>query len=165
MRALILGMGSPILSDDGVGLLVAKKLEGRVRGVDVLTTIMAGVNLLELIAGYNVLFLVDALLSPESHPGELKKMAAGQGTLHLFSSHGFDFFELLTLGETLGYKMPGAVHIYGITIKDRLSFGEGLSPDLEKKAEALSEEILADIQNTLEKPFDDEGLTNGIPFP
>jgi Ni,Fe-hydrogenase maturation factor len=35
MKTLVLGMGNPILSDAGVGLVVAKALESRIKEVDV----------------------------------------------------------------------------------------------------------------------------------
>ena len=40
MKTLILGLGNPILSDDGIGLRVAEELEGKLNKPDV--TIMEG---------------------------------------------------------------------------------------------------------------------------
>ena len=61
MKALILGMGNPILSDDGVGLAMAEMLKDRICGVDVAASAMIGLSLFDLITGYDVIFIVDAM--------------------------------------------------------------------------------------------------------
>jgi len=61
-KTLILGLGNPILSDDGIGLVVAERLKGRVGGVDVISTPLTGLHLLDLMVGYDALFLIDAMI-------------------------------------------------------------------------------------------------------
>ena len=97
MRTLILGLGNPILSDDGVGLSVAKRLEGQWSGVDVATTAVVGLGLLDLVKGYDKVFLIDACIRQGRRAGEVIKLAKGDGALHLFSSHGLDFFQPLKM--------------------------------------------------------------------
>lgn len=146
MKALILGMGNPILSDDGVGLFVAGELRGKIPGVDVMTTAMVGLSLLDEIVGYDTLFLIDAVTTKGRCPGELKKLALGEASLHLFSSHGLNFPELVRLGQDLGYQMPTVAAIYGIEIGDELDFGERLSPGLHEKTKSIIQEIVADVR-------------------
>lgn len=153
MKALILGMGNPILSDDGVGLFVAGKLRGRIPRVDVITTAMVGLSVLDEIAGYDTLFLIDAVTTKGRCPGELKKLEWGEGSLHLFSSHGLNLPELVQLGQDLGYQMPTVAAIYGIEIGDELDFGERLSPELHEKTQSIVQEILADIGSYLGTAF------------
>ncbi|HTY22561.1 MAG TPA: hydrogenase maturation protease [Desulfomonilaceae bacterium] len=149
MRTLILGMGNPILSDDGVGLFIARQLEGKIPDVDVITTAMAGLNILDLVIGYDKLFVIDAVLTDGKSLGNLKKLTENEGSLHLFSSHGLNFPELLRLGSELGYKMPDVVAIYGIDIGNEIAFGEGLSPELRRKMTSVVDEILQDIKSSL----------------
>ena len=149
MKILILGMGSPILSDDGVGLLIARALEEKIPNADIVTTSMVGLNLLDQVLGYDKLFLIDALVSGESSPGTLKKLKSGEGTAHLFTSHGLDFFTLLALGKQMGLKMPVVGAIYGIEIENPVSFGEELTPPLAEKLPSLIESIRQDIQINL----------------
>ena len=63
MKTLVLGLGNPILSDDGVGLRVARELENRLdqQEVTVVETSMAGLDLLDLLAGYDRAIIVDAI--------------------------------------------------------------------------------------------------------
>jgi len=149
MRTLILGMGNPILSDDGVGLFIAGQLEGKIPDVDVITTAMAGLNILDLVIGYDKIFVIDAVLTDGRSLGNLKKLTENEGSLHLFSSHGLNFPELLRLGRELGYKMPDVVAIYGIDIGNEIAFGEALTPELRRKMTSVVDEILQDIKSSL----------------
>jgi hydrogenase maturation protease len=149
MKTLILGMGNPILSDDGVGLCIARALEGKIPNARVVTTQMVGLNLLDHLRGYEKLFLIDALVSGKNVPGELKKVPSGEGTRHLFSSHGLDFFDLLELGKNLGLQMPEVAGIYGIEIENPVSFGDELSPPLLEKLPGLIHSIAEDIRSSL----------------
>ncbi len=149
MRTLVLGLGNPILSDDGVGLAVARELhrelQGRVPGVEVLTTALVGLEILELIGGYDRVFLVDALTTQDGRPGTVRRLTLEGGTRHLFSSHGVNFFELLELGRRLGYPVPEVGGVYGVEIGDEVAFGVGLSPAVEAALPATVALVAEDL--------------------
>ncbi len=149
MKTLILGLGNPILSDDGVGLSVAKSLKGKWPGVDVATTAIVGLGVLDLITGYDKIFVIDACINKERTPGKMIKLTEDHGTLHLFSSHGLDFFQLLRLGKACGYQMPELGGIYGIEIGEEVPFGEEISPELKQRLAAITNEIVEDLSQTL----------------
>jgi len=149
MKTLILGLGNPILSDDGVGLIIARALERKIAGADVVTTSLAGMHLLDIMAGYDRMFLIDALTTKGSDLGGLRKLTEGDGCLHLFSSHGINFFDLVQLGKEMGLKMPHISGIYGIEIGDEVSFGEDLTPPLKEKIQSIIQEILTEITTLL----------------
>jgi hydrogenase maturation protease len=151
MKTLILGMGNPILSDDGVGLLAAEKLRHRIPGADVASSAMIGLSLFDMIIGYDTLFIIDAMTTRNGKLGELKKIGEDDrhGTLHLFSSHGLNLFELMELGVRCGYDMPRLSAVYGIEIGNKVAFGETLSPALNEKFPAIVEEIIDDINIVL----------------
>ena len=151
MGTLILGMGNPILSDDGVGLTAAAWLRGRIPGADVASSAMIGLSLFDLIVGYDTLFIIDAMTTRGGKPGDLKKIGPDdrQGTLHLFSSHGLNIFELMELGARCGYDMPRLAAVYGIEIGDEVAFGKELSPALASKLPAIVEGIIDDITDVL----------------
>ncbi len=146
MKILVLCLGNPILSDDGVGLLIGGKLKEMLKGVDVITAPAADLDLLESLEGYERVFLVDALTTRGGRPGEIKRLDKGQGARHLFSSHGMNFFHILELGRQLGRKMPDVGGIYGIEIGDQISFGEGPSRDLGDMLGDIIERIAEELQ-------------------
>jgi len=147
MKVLILGMGNPILSDDGVGLVIAEMLRDSIRGADVAFSSMIGLNLFDLILGYDMIFIIDAMTTKGGRVGELKKISEHDrcGTLHLFSSHGLNIFELMELGSHCGFKMPHLKAVYGIEIGSEIAFGSSLSAALNEKLPYIIEEITADV--------------------
>lgn len=148
-KTLILGMGNPILSDDGVGLVLAERLKGRIDGVDVSLNPMIDLSLMDDILGYEVVYLIDAMTTRGGTPGELKRIHENDssGTLHLFSSHGMNFYELMNLGASLGYDMPKVGGIFGIEIGDAVEFSESLSPAIQERIEEIIEIICRDVMN------------------
>ncbi|MCJ7682555.1 MAG: hydrogenase maturation protease [Candidatus Aminicenantes bacterium] len=146
MKTLILGMGNPILCDDGVGLHIARALEDVFPDSTVATATMIDLQLLEILTDYDRLFIVDALLSIDDDIGTVKKLPPEHETMHLFSSHGLHFFELLKLGRQLGYKLPEIGGIYGVVIEPENSFGTAFSPQIKMKLKSIIREIAADIK-------------------
>jgi hydrogenase maturation protease len=148
-KTLILGLGNPILSDDGVGLIVAERLKGKVEGVDVISTPLTGLHLLDLLVGYDALFLIDALITTETPPGELKFISPDEISLPTLSSHGFNLLEILKLGKKLGLSVPELKWAYGITIGTSPAFGEQPSAELMQKVEAMAAQIADHIREQL----------------
>lgn len=145
MKTLILGMGNPILCDDGVGHHIAMALEGRFPDVEVRTTTMIDLQLLEMLTDYDRVFIVDALVSKDDDIGTVRKLTTENGTLHLFSSHGLHFFDLLELGRELQYKLPEVGGIYGIVIGEECSFGTVLSPEILEKQQTIIQEVTEEM--------------------
>ena len=144
MKTLILGMGNPILSDDGVGLLAAEMMRDKVPEADVASSAMIGLSLFDQIIGYDTLFIIDAMTTKSGEVGTLKKISEHDrhGTLHLFSSHGLNIYELMELGACCGLAIPRLATIFGIEIGDEVAFGESLSPPLSEKLPAIIEQII-----------------------
>lgn len=145
-------MGSPILSDDGVGLFAARLLKDRIPGLSADECFITGLGLLDLVSGRDILFIVDAMIDPQRKPGDLYIGPPGRGTLHLASSHGLDFADLLELGRNSGLDMPASVTIYGITIETPVAFGETLGRALSGLLPEIVDKIEADIRKKLDMP-------------
>jgi len=109
MKTLILGMGNPILSDDGIGIWVARALEGELSGgeVTVMETSMAGLNLLELMADYDRAILIDAI---KTGKGEVRFIDLSLRCLMtpdtLFLLMGWAFLRLLSWAAGSAYLYP-----------------------------------------------------------
>ena len=63
MKTIVLGVGNPILRDDGVGVHVIQQLKQQINdpNVTVDEALTGGMNLLDLILGYNKAILIDAI--------------------------------------------------------------------------------------------------------
>ncbi len=142
MKTLILGMGNPILGMDGVGILVARALEGRVVGADIKTMSEMNLEILEALAGYEKVYLIDAAAGTGKRIGDLLILPRVEPTLHLHSTHGLHFFELMRLGKELGYFLPESIRIFGIEIGCEVCFEEALTPEIVQQAESIAEQIV-----------------------
>src|SRR5450756_2353455 len=72
-RTLVLGMGNPILSDDAIGIRLASALKPRLEdipGVDVVEECcVGGLNLLDVLEGYDRLIALDSIKTIGGVPG------------------------------------------------------------------------------------------------
>ena len=141
---LVLGMGNPILSDDGVGLLVADRLRESPlpQDVEVALSVVGGLRLLELVRGFTRVIIIDALRSPAEsgrHPGEVHRYEAKdfKGGHRYGSAHSIGLDTALEIGHKLGYDMPGEVTVFAIEAEDVETFGEELSPPVAAAAERV----------------------------
>ena len=143
-KLLVLGMGSEILMDDGVGSRLANKLreEDLPRGFHVETSNIGGLELLEIIKDYDQLILLDGMrgggdvgdlyfFSPENF----------RETLHLSTKHDASFLNALKVGEYVGYKLPRNIEIIGIEVEEDRCFGEYFSDNLEERIDYIYNEI------------------------
>ncbi len=69
MKTLILGVRNPILMDDGVGIKIARKLKQEDPELEVAETSEVGVTLLDLVAGYVRLIIIDSIKTESGKTG------------------------------------------------------------------------------------------------
>jgi len=144
MNTLILGIGNPILTDDGVGIKIARKLkEGNAR-LEVIETSEAGIALLDFIAGYNKLIIIDSIKIEKGKPGDLYKLELEdlKPSKDFSSSHGIGIATAFGLGQRLGYRMPKFVSIYAVNIKDNSTFGEECTEEVKERIPFIAKQII-----------------------
>ncbi len=134
MKTLVLGLGNPILSDDGVGIYVVRAvaLQATTADVDFQEANVGGLRLLEAITGYDRLILVDAIQTPDGTPGQIYTLSPHdlRTSLHAGSTHDLSFRGALAWGRAMGLALPAddAITIIAIEVADVLTFGETLTP-------------------------------------
>jgi len=103
---LVLGLGNDILSDDAVGLNVAREIRRHLSdsdGIEVQETSEMGLALLDHIVGFADLILVDAVQTRQAPPGFLHEFDGGQlKILSIVSPHFLGVGEIVALGRQLG---------------------------------------------------------------
>ncbi len=142
MNTLVLGIGNPLLGDDGVGIRIAQQFKGN-PAVDVLETSEAGLALLDLVSGYDRLILIDSIKTSQSEPGELRRFSLTDFNTasELTSFHGVDIATAFSLGRKAGYKMPEQVSIYAVAITENSTFGENCTEEIEWKIPSIAQQI------------------------
>ena len=149
MKTLILGLGSSILSDDSIGLFVARALGSHLGDrddVDIVENEEGGFSLLEESLGYDRLVVVDSImigaaLGTMTRLG-LKELAR---TIHACSPHGMNLATVMEFGRRQGLDVPEETIIYAIEVRDVLTFGERPCPELELKIDSFVETIASEI--------------------
>jgi hydrogenase maturation protease len=145
---LVLGLGNPILSDDGLGLYVAQRLRETPlpETVDIRESEVAGLRVLELVRGYQKVVIIDALCSGRE-PGEIVRYDAADfvGGHRYVSAHSIGLGTTLELGRRLGYDMPTDVVVFAVEAVDVETFGERFSSPVAQAAELLIETVRAEI--------------------
>ena len=130
---VVIGLGSPFLSDDSVGPRVVRELASRhLPGVRLVEAHAGGLLLLEELAGATRAVIVDALLDARRSPGEVVLADLHQATRNVSCSHDCSLPEALALGRALGLALPADqnIQLVGIVARDVTSFGEVLTPEV-----------------------------------
>jgi hydrogenase maturation protease len=133
MRTLVIGLGSPLLTDDSVGLKVAqevRRLLGDRPGVEIEEDVRGGLQLMERLAGYDRAIIVDAILTGAA-PGTIHRLTPDDiPTQRSASQHDVNLPTALELGRQLGMHLPASAQILlvGIEADDILTFSEECTP-------------------------------------
>jgi len=149
-RAIIVGLGNPLLTDDAVGPRVAGLVHDILSSTDVDFRELAagGVELMETVMGYQKAVIIDAILTDEGAPGTCYRLdlASVRPTLHAAMSHEIGLLEGLNLGRCLGLTMPESVRVYAVKIVDPYSFGTKMTDLVERALPSVANEIAAEVR-------------------
>lgn len=158
MKTLLLGMGNPILSDDAVGVRLAADLRQRLRGVHGLDVVeecsVGGLNLLDVLRGYERAIVLDSIQTAGGVPGTWYRfeLAALRDTMHLTNIHDVNFATAMALGRRIGMPLPHEVHIFAVEVDEVHTFSERMTPALERSYPRIAAAILEEVRALLESP-------------
>ncbi len=134
MKTIVIGLGNPILGDDGVGWRVAEEVHQQLDPdlhVDLDYLSLGGISLMEHLVGYERVILIDAFFSDEE-PGSIKVSRLDEipnySAFHITSVHDTSLQNAMKLGRELGADLPEDVLVVGISTKQVYDFCEELSP-------------------------------------
>ncbi|MBI5666502.1 MAG: hydrogenase maturation protease [Chloroflexi bacterium] len=130
---LVVGLGNPLLGDDGVGWRVAEQVQRDLESVvEIDCLAVGGLRLMERLVGYEHAILVDAMTTRRQPPGtvcsfsidDLPAPVAG----HLSSVHDTSLQTALRLGRALGLPLPDDIWVVGVEAERTRDFAEELTP-------------------------------------
>jgi len=148
-KSIVIGLGNPILTDDGIGNRIAQNLMDKVEPeVEVVEATLAGFNLLELLAGYETAVLVDAIQTKGGKVGTIYKLAKDDLAFsqRLASVHDLNLYTAWELGKQVGIELPKKLVIFAIEVEDVLTFSEELTPEVEAVIPKVCEMVLNELQ-------------------
>jgi hydrogenase maturation protease len=152
-------MGNPILSDDAIGIRLAEGLGRELRSRHDLVVqeecCTGGLELLDVVAGFDRLIVLDSIMTDGGRPGDWYRFdgEALRETMHLNNVHDANFATAMELGRRMGIHVPdeGDIHILAVEISDNLTFGERLLPELEAALPDLVRQMLEEIGTLLDE--------------
>lgn len=153
---LLIGMGNPILSDDAVGVRLARACR---RNPDISETVdvleecsVGGLNLLDVVAGYRRLVVLDSIKTSGGVCASWYRFTARslRETMNLSSVHDMNFATVLELGRRMGMTIPhdDDIHIFAVEVDDNITFSEQMTPALEAAFPGLVRQIGAEVAAT-----------------
>jgi hydrogenase maturation protease len=149
MKTLVLGLGNPILSDDGVGIKVAREVADQLNNpqVTVAETSAAGLSLLDSIVGYDKVIIIDAIQTEKGRAGQIYRMGPEDFSLtkHFSSPHQINLATALELGKMLNLAMPQKITVFAVEAKDITSFSEKCTPKVEQAIPEVVKMVLQEL--------------------
>jgi len=146
-RVLVLGLGNDILTDDAVGLLVAREVQTRLGdtpGIAVRETMEMGLTLLDQIVDCESLLIVDAVQTGRVAPGQVHEIGPDElPQVTATSPHFVGVGETLALGAKLGLAMPRRVRIFAIEVEDPYTLGTQLTAAVAAAVPAAADRVVA----------------------
>ena len=138
MKTLVIGLGNPILGDDGVGWKIVEKISDQLSVISDQSSIeldcvsLGGLSLMERMIGFQRAILVDSMETGQGPAGsvrvykleELPNPSAG----HSASAHDTSLITALDTAKAMGLPIPESVEIVAIEAKNVYDLSEELSP-------------------------------------
>ena len=152
MKTIVLGIGNLILGDDGVGIHVANEVKKHINSKDITVdeAITGGMNLLDLILGYDKAIIIDAVKSDKTENGEVYRIPISNfNTMHSCNPHDVSLIEAIDMAKKMGEKrIPRSIVIIGIMMKHiPCEFGEKLSNKIKAAIPKAVNMTLNEIKN------------------
>jgi hydrogenase maturation protease len=164
------GLGNPILGDDGVGWRVADLVQARTgdrEDIEVTCAAVGGLTLMEQLIGYDRVVIVDAVHSGSKPAGSVAAQRLGDlpnpSAGHTTSAHDTSLQTAIATAAALQVPLPSAITVVGIEVPAGFTFSEDLSPPVAGAVEAAAALVFNCVANNSLLPAGQKGGTHGIP--
>lgn len=150
-RIGIIGCGNPLMGNDGAGILVMQRFEGRYPGVDAIDGGTGGFGLIPLMEGYEKVVIVDAMTGIGSHIGDVVVFETPPSPdLPACALHDVGIGDAVTMARELGYVTE--VVTIGIEVGDIRAFSQDIDPAVEGGVRVAEKEVLRVLQEWAGEP-------------
>lgn len=154
-RVLVIGLGNPILGDDGVGWRVAEEVKKQLTpemSVDMECLSLGGISLMEHLIDYDRAILIDAFALDESFGSILVLKLSdlpNYSAFHTTSPHDTSLQDAIELGKSVGAHLPYDVTVVGIATKHVCDFSNALSPPVADAVPQAAHIVLNLLKQTI----------------
>jgi hydrogenase maturation protease len=150
-KTIVVGVGNPILGDDGVGIHIVNTIRQQINNQNATLEIAytGGMNLLDIIRGYDKVILVDAVHHEGRKTGEVQRYFLSElPTVHSSNPHDVSLPEAIRFAQQLGEtNLPKKIIVIGVIVQSSLDFGEQLSSEVAAAVPTAAQMILSELKN------------------
>jgi hydrogenase maturation protease len=162
---LVVGLGNPILGDDGVGWRVAEEVRKQLgiadcpgqseipnlkSEIEVDCAALGGLSLMERLVGYDRAIVIDALYTGQQPVGsvhrfsldDLPDLSAG----HTTAAHDTSLQTALNMGRAMGVHLPEQVTVVAVEARSVHDFSEELTPPVAAAVPRAVELVLESLR-------------------
>ena len=176
MKTLVVGLGNPILGDDGVGWKIAETVKERLGSdvrfrlpvrpsgskavqylepVEVECLSLGGLSLMERLLGYERAIIIDSMETGQNPVGSVQTFPLDSlpdpMVGHSASAHDTSLITALKTAESIGADIPKRVDVIAVEAQNVYDFSEELSPPV---AAAVPEAVQAVLDLLQGAPHD-----------
>ena len=141
-RTAIIGIGNPMMADDGIGPRLVAELEGFVPGVALIDMGTGGMQLVHVLAGYESVLIIDSA-DMDLTPGQFRIFSpedvVSLKETRAYSLHDWDLLRSIEISRNLG-EAPTRILIFAVQPRS-LDMRDGLSHELESRIPSYVEEV------------------------
>ena len=147
---VVIGVGNDYRSDDGVGVVIARRLRAQLPSeIKIIEATGEGVSLLDAWQGATSVVVLDAAHSG-ARPGTIHRFDASTEPIPSaflnYSTHAFSVAEAVELSRVL-HELPPHLIVYGIE-GSNFEAGVGLSPAVEMALDSVIDQVICDLHST-----------------
>jgi len=137
--------------DDGVGIEVVRALKPRMDDPQVTLheSSLGGLNLLDILAGYDRAIIVDAIQTRGGTVGDVYHLRLDdfEPCLHVSCAHDVDLVTALELGRKIGLRLPRDITIVAVEVQEVTTFGEECTPLVQVAVGTAVDVVLQELES------------------
>ena len=131
-RTVVIGLGSPIMSDDAVGLEISASIERMgLEDVDTLQEAVGGLDIIPMMKGYRNAIIVDAIQTGSYEPGTVLifEPESFDCTIADVPAHDVNLATAIKIGRELDNStMPETIRFVAVEVEDLRTVAEEMTP-------------------------------------
>lgn len=154
-RTIVVGLGNPMLGDDGVGWHVAEAVEKKLADptVEVDSLALGGIGLMERLVDYDRAIVIDVINTGQLPRGAVTSFPlealANPFAGHLGSAHETNLQTALEMGRLLGATLPRQVTVVAIESPYVYDFSDTLTGPVAAAVPIAAELVLNLLESSL----------------
>ena len=114
-------------------------------GVELLEAAVGGMQLVEMLAGYDSAIIIDAIRTEGGRVGDyyLLDLQGPRSSLRTGMTHEIGLLEGLELARSLGMHIPDHLRVYAVEVADPFTFGTEMTDEVKAAVPLIADGILS----------------------